>query len=67
MGGGVFVDCTGKIRQPDTDERFQATRTFPGKGLAGGLSNIKCDERKEADLREDGTKLHISAYFVMPV
>ena len=64
---GGIGDCTGKIRQPDTDERLQATRTFPGKGLAGRRQIIKRDERKEADLREDGAGLHERAYFVVPV
>ena len=65
---GGIGDCTGKIREPDTDERLRATRIFPGKGLTGGSSdNGKCDERKETDLREDGAGLHERAYFVMPV
>ncbi len=66
MGGGGIGDCTGKIREPDTDERLRATRIFPGKGLAGGSSNNKRDECKETDLREDGAGLHERAYFVMP-
>ena len=60
-------DCTGKNREPDTDERLQATRIFPGKRLAGGSSNHERDDRKEADLGEDGAGLHERAYFVVPV
>ena len=60
-------DCTGKIRKPDTDERLQATRIFPGKGLAGGLSNnnIDRDERKKADLSGNGAGSHGGAGPVM--
>ena len=66
MVGGIG-DCTGKIRESDTDECLRATRIFPGKRLAGGLSNKERDERKGADLREDGAGLHERAYFVVPV
>ena len=64
---GGIGDCTGKIREPDTDERLQATRIFPGKGLAGGLSNnnIDRDERKKADLSGNGAGSHGGAGPVM--
>lgn len=64
---GGIGDCTGKIREPDTDERLQATRIFPGKGLAGGSSNnnINRDERKKADLSGNGAGSHGGAGPVM--
>ncbi len=63
---GGIGDCTGKIREPDTDERLQATRIFPGKGLAGGSSNnINRNEREKADLSGNGAGSHGGAGPVM--
>ena len=64
---GGIGDCTGKIREPDTDERLRTTRIFPGKGLAGGSSdkNKNRDECGKADLSGNGAGSHGGAGPVM--